>query len=86
MILLQGDAALLEVHYQAMAGYPGSSGSCEVVSCVGEAVVDVDGTEAEVEAEVPRPELEADWSSWMPEAGAAGGRHLVLESLVPASP
>lgn len=47
----------------------------------GEAAGDMDGTEpepeAEVEASVPGPELEADWSSWMPEAGAAGGRHLV---------
>ena len=66
---------------EAIAGYPGSSGSYEVVSRGEEAAGDVDGTkpepEAEVEASVPGPELEADRSSRMPEAGAAGGRHLV---------
>ena len=62
---------------EAIAGYPGSSGSYEVMSRGGEAAGDMDGTEpepeAEVEASVPGPEMEADWSSWMPEAGAVGG-------------
>ena len=75
---------------EAMARYPGSSGSYEVVSRVGEAAGDVDGMEPEpgawVEASVPGPELEANWSNWMPEAGAARGRHLVPgASLMPVS-
>ena len=57
---------------EATAGYPGSSGSYEVMSCGREAAGDMDITEPEPEAEE-----EADLSSWMPEAGAAGGRHLV---------
>ena len=57
---------------EATAGYPGSFGSYEVMSCGREAAGDMDGMEPEPEAEE-----EADLSIWMPEAGAAGVRHLV---------